>query len=531
MRASAQFNERNPAENPAQDAVAERIVDPARAGVKIAEPWPRKIGLHLLAMLFVALTLSFRLALGDRIGGPTLIVFCIPIIFSAYLGGIGPGLLATLAACLGASYYLLPPLKSLAVASTLEQWQQGILLVTGTLISVICEALRRARRQAETNHAAAVRGQEEVRAALKANHDLRAALDEHAIVAITDARGKITFVNDRFCAISQYSREELIGQDHRLINSAFHSKEFIRSIWTTIASGQVWHGEIRNRAKDGTFYWVDTTIVPFVGTDGKPRQYIAIRADITERKRAEESVLQLNAELEQRVTERTAQLESANRELEAFSYSVSHDLRAPLRAVDGFSQAMIEDFGPQLPAEGQRLLGTIRHSAQRMGALIDDLLTFSRLSRQALAKQTVNHEWLVRSALQELGSPWAERKVEINCAPLLPSLGDPALLKQVWLNLLGNALKYSRKREVAVIDVGCTSGPAGVVYHVRDNGTGFDMRYVDKLFGVFQRLHRMEDYEGTGVGLATVQRIVHRHGGKIWAQAAPDQGATFYFTL
>jgi PAS domain S-box-containing protein len=373
--------------------------------------------------------------------------------------------------------------------------------------------------------------EEKLRASTKEVLDLKAALDEHAIVAITDSRGKITFVNDKFCAISQYSREELLGQDHRIINSTFHPKEFIRDLWATIGRGRVWHGEIKNRAKDGSFYWVDTTIVPFLSDDGKPRQYIAIRADITERKKAEEAVHRMNAELERRVTERTAQLETANRELEAFSYSVSHDLRAPLRAVDGFSQAVIDDFGAQLPDEGRRQLQIIRYSAQRMGALIDDLLTFSRLSRQALNKRSVDTNILVRMALQELGSPWPGRRIEIRTAELPPSPGDPALLKQVWINLLANALKYTRKRDPAIIEIGCELPPTGPVYYVRDNGTGFDMKYADKLFGVFQRLHRMEDYEGTGVGLATVQRIIHRHGGRVWAEATVGRGATFSFTL
>jgi PAS domain S-box-containing protein len=376
------------------------------------------------------------------------------------------------------------------------------------------------------------RAEEELKASTKEIDDLKAALDEHAIVAITDPRGKITFVNDKFCAISQYSREELIGQDHRIINSTYHPKEFIRELWTTITRGKVWKGEIKNRAKDGTFYWVDTTIVPFLDEAGKPRQYIAIRADITERKKAEEAVREMNAGLERRVAERTAQLESANRELEAFSYSVSHDLRAPLRAVDGFSQAVIEDFAALLPEAGQRQLQTIRLSAQRMGVLIDDLLTFSRLSRQALAKQAVDNNNLVKAALRELGEPWPDRRVEIRAAVLPAGRGDPSLLKQVWLNLLGNALKYTRKRDPAIVEIGCVqSGGSPTVYFVGDNGTGFDMRYAGKLFGVFQRLHRMEDYEGTGVGLATVQRIIHRHGGRIWAEAEVERGATFRFTL
>ncbi len=376
-----------------------------------------------------------------------------------------------------------------------------------------------------------MRTEEQLRASLREIGDLKMALDEHAIVAITDPQGRITYVNDKFCAISKYSRDELLGQDHRIINSGHHSKEFIRDLWRTIAQGRVWHGEIMNRAKDGSHYWVDTTIVPFLNEQGKPRQYVAIRADISERKQAEQTIQRLNAELEQRVIERTAQLEAANRELEAFSYSVSHDLRAPLRAVDGFSQAVIEDFGPLLPEEGRRQLNTIRYAAQRMGKLIDDLLSFSRLNRHPLKREAVDMNALVRSVADELGAPWADREIGWQVGTLPPCRGDPALLRQVWLNLLSNALKYTRKRERASIEVGVEESPEGLAYRVQDNGVGFDMRYADKLFGVFQRLHRIEEYDGTGVGLAIVQRIVHRHGGRVWARSAPGQGATFCFTL
>jgi len=236
-------------------------------------------------------------------------------------------------------------------------------------------------------------------------------------------------------------------------------------------------------------------------------------------------------EVEERVAQRTAELEESNKELEAFSYSVSHDLRAPLRALDGFSQAMLDDFGPQLPDEGQRYLKAIRYSALQMSALIDALLEFSRFNRQELNKRTMDTGKLVRSALDELGFPWQERQVEIRIGDLPVSSGDPVLLKQVWINLLSNALKYTNKREKAEIEIGSTKINGTEAFFVRDNGTGFDMRYADKLFGVFERLHRMEDYEGTGIGLAMVQRIVNRHGGRVWANAAIDCGATFNFTL
>ena len=256
----------------------------------------------------------------------------------------------------------------------------------------------------------------------------------------------------------------------------------------------------------------------------------AIRIDIAKRKEAEAEVKKLNTELEQRVAKRTAELESANKELEAFSYSISHDLRAPLRAVDGFSQAVMEDYGDKLPEEGRHYLQTIRNGAQRMGMLIDDLLSFSRLSRQPVNKQEVNVAKLVRDVLEELEPQREGREIDLRIGDLPPYKGDAALLKQVWINLLSNALKYSRDRKPAVIEVGCKTEQGENVYFVRDNGAGFDMQYANKLFGVFQRLHRADEFEGTGVGLAIVQRVIHRHGGRIWADAAPGRGATFYFT-
>jgi PAS domain S-box-containing protein len=624
----------------------------------------------------------------------------------------------------------------------------------------------------------ATRSGTELNELLKEVIDLKAALDEHAIVAITDPQGTITYVNDKFCAISKYSRQELLGQDHRIINSGFHPAEFIRGLWTTIASGEVWHGEIKNRAKDGSFYWVDTTIVPFLNGHGKPRQYVAIRADITERKHAEEAVAQLaaivessddaiigkdlqgfvtswnagaekmfgyapsemighsiarlipparqdeeaeilgqikrgesvrhfetvrvrkdgktldvsvaisaikdrsgrivgaskvvrdmtetgraaqaliaselryrrlfesakdgilildaetgmvvdvnpflittlgfsheqflskavwelgffndiwanaekfaelkdkeyvryehlpletsdgqrievefvsnvylvdgkkviqcnvrdvtarreaeealrqlNASLEQRVIERTAQLEAANQDLESFSYSVSHDLRAPLRAISGFSRIILEDHSAALAANGLRYLHMVEKSAQHMGQLIDDLLTFSRTGRQALTVQTVSTTGIVNACLTDLQDMRGNRHVTINVGALPDCEADASLLKQVWLNLLTNALKYTRKCDPAVITVGSRQEDGVDSYFVQDNGAGFDMKYADKLFGVFQRLHLADDYEGTGVGLALVQRIVQRHGGRVWAEAKLNLGATFHFTL
>jgi signal transduction histidine kinase len=252
----------------------------------------------------------------------------------------------------------------------------------------------------------------------------------------------------------------------------------------------------------------------------------------------------LNEELEQRVLERTGQLEAANKELEFFSYSVSHDLRAPLRAIGGFSRILLEEHAAALPQEAREYLKLVCENTSQMGRLVDDLLAFSRLGRQGLTKHTVDPRKIVHLCLQDMQHDLQGRQIEMVIGDLQFCHADPTLLKQVWTNLLSNAIKYTSKRDSARIEIGCrkempfSAGgdiPSGTemeaVYFVKDDGAGFDMKYADKLFGVFQRLHRASEYEGTGVGLAIVQRIINRHGGRIWGQAQVNQGATFFFTL
>ena len=256
----------------------------------------------------------------------------------------------------------------------------------------------------------------------------------------------------------------------------------------------------------------------------------AIRYAI-ERERADQRIREFNEDLEQRVKLRTAELEAANRELEAFSYSVSHDLRAPLRHIDGFSAILQESFASQLAPEGLQYLDRIRGAAKNMSGLIDDLLRLSQLGRQELHFQAANLNTIVNNVLAHLQPEMAGRAIAWQISELPTLQCDPGLLEQVFANLLGNAIKYTRLRESAVVEIGHAIRDGESVTFVRDNGSGFDMQYYDKLFGPFQRLHRQEEFEGTGVGLAIVQRIIHRHGGRIWAESAPNAGATFSFTL
>ncbi|MCX6280222.1 MAG: response regulator [Bacteroidetes bacterium] len=256
-----------------------------------------------------------------------------------------------------------------------------------------------------------------------------------------------------------------------------------------------------------------------------------LRLKVDAHKKAREEIHQLNETLEQRVNQRTAQLLSANKELEAFSYSVSHDLRAPLRAIDGFTRILIEDYEPLFDLEGKRICSVIRENSQRMGHLIDDLLTFSRLSRSAISAASIDMKALAMSVFQELSVAKTQSSLNIKIDTLYPVPGDLSMLRQVWFNLLDNAIKFSSRKQKQEISVTSHSEGNMIVFCIKDNGAGFDMLYVDKLFGVFQRLHSVKEYEGTGVGLAIVQRIIHKHGGRVWGTGVVDEGATFCFSL
>jgi signal transduction histidine kinase len=302
----------------------------------------------------------------------------------------------------------------------------------------------------------------------------------------------------------------------------------------TAVAAQVSHGDFTARAVVETRDEIGALAATFNSMTGQVRELVhSLEQRVVERQQAEDEIRRLNASLEQRVRERTGELEAANKELESFSYSISHDLRAPLRAMSGYASLLLTEHSAALSPEPRRYLSLIQTNTRQMSQLLEALVLFVSLGRKPLRRELVRPAELARQALDELAPEQAQRQVNVTIDELPPCQGDPMLLKQVYFHLLSNALKFTRRRDVARITVGCQlAGNNGrVVYFVRDNGVGFDMQYAHKLFGVFQRLHRPEDYEGAGAGLAIIQRILRRHGGRAWAEAEVDRGATFYFTL
>jgi len=350
-------------------------------------------------------------------------------------------------------------------------------------------------------------------------------------ITITHAEtGRFVEVNDAFTVMSGLTREETLA-DSAIGLKLWVNEEDRKCVIADLRAGRSVAGnEYLFRTKKGEII-TGLFSAQLIHLSQGPCILSSIN-DITGRKRAEEEVRALNANLEQRVCERTAQFEAANKELEAFSYSVSHDLRAPLRAIEGFAGMVLEDYGGKLDAEGQRQLGVIRANALKMSRLIDDLLSFSRTGRSELKHDRLEMALMARSVYSEIVPNFETRaKIDFTVGELPDAEGDAALIRQVWVNLLSNALKFTSRKERAVIAVTGEIEGGQAVYRVRDNGAGFDMQYAGKLFGVFQRLHTPEEFEGTGIGLALVQRIVLKHGGRVWAEGEVGKGATFSFAL
>lgn len=367
----------------------------------------------------------------------------------------------------------------------------------------------------------------------RTNALLRAVTDNvDDVILVKDLEGRYLTINPGGARLLGMAVEAILGRDDR----EFFGPEMaagIRARDREIADS----GETRSYEEQVSFGGNMRTFLtlkgPYRDSAGRIIGLIGISRDITERKLADEEIRLLNAELERRVASRTAELEAANRELEAFSYSVSHDLRAPLRSMDGFAQALFEDYGAQLDDTARDYIQRVRDASQRMAGLIEGILELSRIARQDMRHEPVDLSAIARDVIGSLAAQEPQRKVDVHIAADLVEEGDRRLLHVVLENLLGNAWKYTSKHPRARIEFGRAANAAGEArcYFVRDDGAGFDMQYSSKLFGAFQRMHGITEFAGHGVGLATVQRIVRRHGGRIWAEAETEKGATFFFTL
>jgi PAS domain S-box-containing protein len=360
----------------------------------------------------------------------------------------------------------------------------------------------------------------------------RATFEQAAVgIGHVSLEGKWLRVNERLCRMTGYSREEMLERGFQDITyPGDPDRDLVHMASLLAGEIQSYSLEKRYVHRDRTLFWVTITVA-LMRKHGKPQYFISVIEDISKRKAVEAEIRQLNEELESRVEARTAELTAANRELEAFSYSVSHDLRAPLRSIEGFSQIVLEDYGDRIPPEARAYLARVCASTKNMGQLIDDLLEFSRLGRKELITQSVDLRQIAERCIAELREAHPDRAIDVVVGDLPRWKCDPALMRQVFANLLSNAVKFTRNGRDPQVSVGTLTQNNETVVYVRDNGAGFDMRYAKKIFGVFERLHRAEDYEGTGVGLAIVKRIIERHAGRVWAESQPGQGATFYFTL
>lgn len=383
----------------------------------------------------------------------------------------------------------------------------------------------------------------------------RAVEQSPSMAIITDSQGHIEYVNPKFIEVTGYSSEEVIGRTPEMFKSGQTEPVLYQTLWGTITSGHVWHGDFLNRKKNGELYWEAASIAPVFDEAGGITHFVAVKEDITPRKKADAEIEALNATLAARARElETAndklkeafqeleaanhelemtnrELEAANNELEAFNYSVSHDLKKPLTNINGYCQVILHLHANQFNEQTRRYLKDIYSGTLRMSGLIDTLLDFSRLSRCVMVRDTVDLSVMATEIAAELRLTQPVRRVAFKIAKGAKAYGDASLLRVMLGNIIGNAWKYTARKEDAVIEFNMCVLGGKPVYFVRDNGAGFDMAQADGLFNPFHRLHNRDEFAGHGIGLATVQRIIQRHGGRVWAEAKSEEGATFFFTL
>jgi PAS domain S-box-containing protein len=353
---------------------------------------------------------------------------------------------------------------------------------------------------------------------------------DYAIVVFNSGK-KIFVWNEGAEMLYGYSSNEMLGHS---IEEIYQDKESLQQHEFYLEQARI-NGRVEYDCwkikKDNSQFHANTIVIAFYHTDGSVKGFAKISRDTTSYKKLEEENKLLTSQLEEKVNQRTNELAIVNRELEAFSYSVSHDLRAPLRAISGYSIMLKEDYQPKLDSEANRIIDVIIDNTKMMSQLIDDLLTFSKMARLEVVRDSINMKRLAEKCIAELLQTEKRTDYVINILDLPECKGDENMLKQVWFNLIGNAIKYSSKKLIPQIEVGAMDDGKANIYYVRDNGAGFDMKYSSKLFGVFQRLHRNDEFEGIGVGLALVKRIISKHSGEIWAEAELNKGATFYFSI
>ncbi len=447
-------------------------------------------------------------------------LFLFVVAVTAWYGGAGAAALALVLSCVSFDYFFVQPRYTLDISPS-DVPYYIVFASFASLVTWFSAVRRRVEgelRQARDDLEIEVAERTQQASLLNLTHDT---------IFVRDMNDTITYWNRGAQELYGWPAQEAIGKRaYELLQAVF--PEPIEEIRAELLRSGRWDGEIEKTRADGTQVIVASRWSLRRDDQGRPAAILETNNDITERERREQEIRSLNQEL----GKRTAELEATNKELEAFAYSISHDLRAPLRHMSGFTELLQKNTASLLNEKNQRYVMMILESAQRMGNLIDDLLAFSRIGRAETHKTMVSLEQLVEEALTEVRQDTDGRNIVWRVGELPPCYGDRSMLRVVLVNLISNAVKFTRTRTPAEIEIGCVNQEQDqVVVFIRDNGVGFDMKYVSKLFGVFQRLHRSETFEGTGIGLATVQRIIHRHGGRAWAEGLVDKGATFYFSL
>lgn len=495
---------------------------------------PREMGpgapLHYIFALacVAAATVLRHWSIGYIPEGMVFIAYYPAVMIAALVGGLGPGILATVLSSICVNYFFLPPVGAFTIAGGGDLLALLTFTGVGIGISWFASAVQIAREEA----AEAVR-----------LHDAELRQAQHlahlVFWTVEIKTGKVTWSSELYRILGVDPSSPAPPYSERSWLFAPESWErFSMALDRTTQSGIPCELELETELPNGLHGCMLTRAEPLFDVTGEVTKLRCIALDITERRRAEvalrdseEKVRALNVELEARVQQRTAQLTSAIEELESFTYTVAHDLRAPLRTLSGFSKHVIDEYALDAPPELRHYLQRIDHGARQMGVLVDEVLNLARVNRQMPKRKVTRLRELVDEVTHSLAPDWADRRVEWKIGELPSVECDPVLMKQVFANLLSNAIKFTRPRDPAVIEVGQKDGNGIPIIYVRDNGVGFSMQHVNKLFGVFERLHRQDEFEGVGIGLATVQRIVQKHGGRVWAEGEVGNGATFYFTV